>query len=99
MDRSIKPGYVFVVGEAGGEVSPIGTRAVSVTTRDRKEYLISNEFLMTERAENWNYRLGSCHSGRETFSAAAGTGSRWYWRPLLRSGIARCQSAKSDVKA
>jgi len=54
-DRSIKPGDVIVVGEAVGEVNRIGTRAVSVITRDGKEYLIPNEVLMTERVENWNY--------------------------------------------
>lgn len=55
MDRSIKPGDVIVVGEAVGEVNRIGTRAVSVITRDGKEYLIPNELLMTERVENWNF--------------------------------------------
>lgn len=55
MDRSIKPGDVIVVGDAVGEVNRIGTRAVSVITRDGKEYLIPNELLMTERVENWNY--------------------------------------------
>lgn len=55
MDRSIKPGDVIVVGEAVGEVNRIGTRAVSVTTRDGKEHLIPNELLMTERVENWNF--------------------------------------------
>lgn len=55
MDRSIKPGDVIVVGGAVGEVNKIGTRAVSVITRDGKEHLIPNELLMTERVENWNY--------------------------------------------
>jgi potassium-dependent mechanosensitive channel len=55
MDRSIKPGDVIVVGEAVGEVNRIGTRAVSVITRDGKEHLIPNELLMTERVENWNF--------------------------------------------
>jgi potassium-dependent mechanosensitive channel len=55
MDRSIKPGDVIVVGEAVGVVNRIGTRAVSVITRDGKEYLIPNELLMTERVENWNF--------------------------------------------
>lgn len=55
MDRSIKPGDVIVVGEAVGVVNKIGTRAVSIITRDGKEYLIPNELLMTERVENWNY--------------------------------------------
>ncbi len=55
MDRSIKPGDVIVVGDAVGEVNKIGTRAVSVITRDGKEHLIPNEVLMTERVENWNF--------------------------------------------
>ncbi|MXO75855.1 mechanosensitive ion channel [Altererythrobacter aerius] len=55
MDRSIKPGDVIVVGDAVGEVKKIGTRAVSVITRDGKEHLVPNELLMTERVENWNY--------------------------------------------
>lgn len=55
MDRSIKPGDVIVVGETVGEVNQIGTRAVSVITRDGKEHLIPNELLMTERVENWNF--------------------------------------------
>ncbi len=55
MDRSIKPGDVIVVADAVGEVNRIGTRAVSVITRDGKEHLIPNELLMTERVENWNF--------------------------------------------
>lgn len=55
MDRSIKPGDVIVVGGAVGEVNKIGTRAVSVITRDGKEHLVPNELLMTERVENWNF--------------------------------------------
>ena len=49
MDRSIKPGDVIVVGESFGSVSKIGVRAVSIVTRDGKEYLIPNENLMTQR--------------------------------------------------
>ncbi|MCX7282618.1 MAG: mechanosensitive ion channel, partial [Novosphingobium sp.] len=30
-------------------------RAVSVTTRDNREYLIPNENLMTQQVENWSY--------------------------------------------
>ena len=55
MDRSIKPGDVIVVGEAVGKVNKIGTRAVSIITRDGKEHLIPNEVLMTERVENWSF--------------------------------------------
>ena len=55
MDRSVKPGDVIVVGESFGAISKIGTRAVSVITRDGKEHLIPNELLMTEPVENWSY--------------------------------------------
>ncbi len=55
MDRSIKPGDVIVVGETFGWVNRIGMRAVSVLTRDGKEYLIPNENLMTETVENWSH--------------------------------------------
>ncbi|HET9427729.1 MAG TPA: mechanosensitive ion channel domain-containing protein [Allosphingosinicella sp.] len=55
MDRSIKPGDVIAVGESFGSVSKIGVRAVSIVTRDGKEYLIPNEILMTEEVVNWSY--------------------------------------------
>ncbi len=59
MDRSIKPGDVIAVsdgkGTSFGEVKKIGIRAVSVTTRDNREYLIPNEILMTSQVENWSY--------------------------------------------
>ncbi len=59
MDRSIKPGDVIAVndgkGSSFGEVKRIGIRAVSVTTRDNREYLIPNENLMTSQVENWSY--------------------------------------------
>ncbi len=59
MDRSIKPGDVIAVsdgkGMTFGEVKKIGIRAVSVTTRDNREYLIPNEILMTTQVENWSY--------------------------------------------
>jgi small-conductance mechanosensitive channel len=46
MDRSIKPGDVIAVNDGKnntvGQVKKIGIRAVSVTTRDKKEYLIPN---------------------------------------------------------
>ena len=55
LDRSIKPGDVISVGETFGSVSKIGVRAVSIVTRDGKEYLIPNEILMTEEVVNWSY--------------------------------------------
>ena len=55
MDRSIKPGDVVSVGETFGQVNKIGVRAVSIVTRDGKEYLIPNELLMTQEVVNWSY--------------------------------------------
>lgn len=59
MDRSIKPGDVIAVndgkGNTVGQVRKIGIRAVSVATRDHREYLIPNEILMTTQVENWSY--------------------------------------------
>jgi hypothetical protein len=56
MDRSIKPGDVIAIGEGTvGQVRKIGIRAVSVATRDHREYLIPNEILMTTQVENWSY--------------------------------------------
>ena len=59
MDGSIKPGDVIGINDGNqktiGQVKKIGIRAVSVTTRDAKEYLIPNEILMTTQVENWSY--------------------------------------------
>ncbi|MGB7417670.1 MAG: mechanosensitive ion channel domain-containing protein [Erythrobacter sp.] len=60
MDKSIKPGDVIAVTdmagqETFGQIRKIGIRAVSVTTRDEREYLIPNENLMINQVENWSY--------------------------------------------
>jgi len=59
MDKSIKPGDVIAVNDGisntVGQVKKIGIRAVSVTTRDKKEYLIPNENLMINQVENWSF--------------------------------------------
>ncbi len=60
MDRSIKPGDVIAVSdgsgrESFGQIRKIGVRAISVVTRDKKEYLIPNENLMVNQVENWSY--------------------------------------------
>jgi small-conductance mechanosensitive channel len=55
LDKSIKPGDVITVGDTFGWVSSLGTRYVSVVTRDSTEYLIPNEELITERVINWSY--------------------------------------------
>lgn len=59
-DRSIKPGDVIAVSdmagnESFGQIRKIGIRAISIITRDRKEYLIPNENLMVNQVENWSY--------------------------------------------
>lgn len=58
-DRSIKPGDVIAVGTGAdktvGQVNRIGIRAVSIITRDRIEYLIPNELMMTSQVENWSF--------------------------------------------
>lgn len=60
MDKSIKPGDVIAVSDQTGQqtfgqIRKIGIRAVSVTTRDEREYLIPNENLMINQVENWSY--------------------------------------------
>lgn len=60
LDKSIKPGDVITVADQSGQVTfgqirKIGIRAVSLTTRDQKEYLIPNENLMINQVENWSY--------------------------------------------
>lgn len=60
MDKSIKPGDVIAVTDTAGQQSfgqirKIGIRAVSITTRDQREYLIPNENLMINQVENWSY--------------------------------------------
>ncbi len=41
--------------ETFGQLRKIGIRAVSIVTRDEKEYLIPNENLMINQVENWSY--------------------------------------------
>ncbi|MEE4199908.1 mechanosensitive ion channel family protein [Erythrobacter sp.] len=60
LDKSIKPGDVIAVADTAGQetfgqIRKIGIRAVSVTTRDEREYLIPNENLMINQVENWSY--------------------------------------------
>ncbi|MEO5705982.1 MAG: mechanosensitive ion channel domain-containing protein [Alteraurantiacibacter sp.] len=60
MDKSIKPGDVIAIAdqagnETFGQIRRIGIRAVSIITRDEREYLIPNENLMINQVENWSY--------------------------------------------
>ena len=53
LDKSIKPGDVISLGETFGWITSLGARAVSVLTRDGREYLIPNEDLITGQVVNW----------------------------------------------
>jgi len=55
IDKSIKPGDVIEVGNTFGEISHLGGRYVSVTTRDGREYLVPNEDLITSQVVNWSH--------------------------------------------
>jgi small-conductance mechanosensitive channel len=55
MDKSVKPGDVISVGETYGWVNSLGSRYVSIATRDGIEYLIPNEDFITQRVANWSY--------------------------------------------
>ena len=55
LDRSIKPGDVIEVGDSYGRIQSLGARYVSVVTRDRFEYLIPNEDLITQQVINWSF--------------------------------------------
>ena len=55
LDRSIKPGDVIQIDNTFGWVNSLGTRCVSIITRDGVEYLVPNEHLITETVTNWSY--------------------------------------------
>lgn len=55
LDRSIKPGDVIEIGETYGSIQSLGARYVSVATRDKMEYLIPNEDLITNQVINWSF--------------------------------------------
>ena len=54
LDRSIKPGDVIEIGDTYGWITFLGARYAAVQTRDRKEWLIPNEDLITNRVVNWS---------------------------------------------
>lgn len=55
-DRSIKPGDIIELKDGTfGWVGQLGSRYVSVVTRDYKEYLIPNEDFITQPVINWSY--------------------------------------------
>lgn len=55
IDKSIKPGDVISMGETFGWITHLGSRYVSVNTRDGKTYLIPNEDLITGQVVNWTH--------------------------------------------
>jgi small-conductance mechanosensitive channel len=54
-DKSIKPGDVIQMGDKYGWINFLGSRYVSVITRDGTEHLIPNENLITGEVINWSY--------------------------------------------
>ena len=54
-DKSIKPGDVIELGDKYGWINFLGSRYVSVITRDGTEHLIPNENLITGEVINWSY--------------------------------------------
>jgi small-conductance mechanosensitive channel len=55
LDRSIKPGDVIAIDDTYGQIKSMGARYVSIVTRDRTEYLIPNEDLITRQVVNWSF--------------------------------------------
>jgi small-conductance mechanosensitive channel len=54
-DKSIKPGDVIQLGDKYGWINFLGSRYVSVITRNGTEHLIPNENLITGEVINWSY--------------------------------------------
>jgi small-conductance mechanosensitive channel len=54
-DKSIKPDDVIQMGDKYGWINFLGSRYVSVITRDGTEHLIPNENLITNEMINWSY--------------------------------------------
>ena len=54
-DKSIKPGDVIQIDDKYGWINYLGSRYISVVTRDSVEYLVPNEELITGKVINWSY--------------------------------------------
>jgi small-conductance mechanosensitive channel len=54
-DKSVKPGDVIKVGDTYGWINFLGSRFVSVISRDGMEHLIPNENLITGEVVNWSF--------------------------------------------
>ncbi|MBU6442930.1 MAG: mechanosensitive ion channel [Alphaproteobacteria bacterium] len=53
--KSIKPGDVVAYKDTYGWVTHMGARYVAIATRDGSEYLVPNEYFITNGVENWSY--------------------------------------------
>jgi small-conductance mechanosensitive channel len=54
-DKSIKPGDVIQLGDKYGWINFLGSRYISVISRNGTEHLIPNENLVTGEVINWSY--------------------------------------------
>ena len=88
IDKSIKPGDVISVGDTYGWVNSLGTRYVSVVTRDATEYLIPNEQLITDQVINWSYSAANVR-----LKLPVGIS----YSADVRQAIALCQEAASET--
>ena len=84
VDNSIKPGDIIAVSGTYGWVTSLGSRYVSVVTRDGVEHLIPNEMMISERVENWTHT----HS-RTRLKVEIGV----HFRTDLHRAMALCQDA------
>lgn len=55
LGKSIKPGDVIAYKDTYGWVTHMGARYVAIATRDGSEYLVPNEYFMSNGVENWSY--------------------------------------------
>ena len=71
-DKSIKPGDIIEVGETFGWVTAMGTRYVTVRTRDGTEHLVPNDRFIEDGVINWSHadRVVRLHA---SISVAYGT--------------------------
>ena len=54
-DKSVKPGDLVTIGDSSGRISAMKTRYISVAAGDGREFLITNEDLVTQKVTNWTY--------------------------------------------
>ncbi|HET7844888.1 MAG TPA: mechanosensitive ion channel domain-containing protein [Xanthomonadales bacterium] len=57
-ERKVRVGDVVTVGEITGRVTKISTRATTVLDFDRREIMIPNKALITDRLVNWSLTSG-----------------------------------------